>query len=54
MTIFVSLRGPFWNSNQLTSECYVLKEDCTDQDKFKSLAVYEWARLNPNRIVDFI
>ena len=38
----------------VTSQCAVFKSVGFEQDRIKSLAVFEWVRLHPNKIVDFI
>ena len=46
--------GQFYHSDPLTLDSSTLKEVCAGQNRFRILAVYEWARLYPNWIVDFL
>ena len=49
-----SIGGTFYIKDPVELQCSILKELCLEQDRFKSLADYEWARLNPNRIVLYL
>ena len=43
------IAGPFYMKDPVTMQCAVLKSVCFDQDRIKSLAVFEWARLHSNK-----
>ena len=54
LTTLEEIAGLFYNRDPMVMQCSVLCSICSDQDRIRSLAVFEWARLNPNKIVDLI